>query len=134
MSQKVDWNMIFTDYWKVLVLIFSMMGNKFFFELKIDGKMIFTVYWVVLVLNILVKGNNGLFFSQKVDGKMILTWSFWAFDDIPGLGKHCFSWSDIGYNCAINLYWFHIYFHIYLTPMSYFAVLAPLLCNILEVE
>ena len=30
--QKVDGKMIFTDYWKVLVLNFSMMGNTVFFE------------------------------------------------------------------------------------------------------
>ena len=62
-SQKVDGNMIFIDYWKVLVLNFSKMGIMVFF------------------------------FSQKVDGKMIFTWSFWAFHDIPGLGKYGFSCS-----------------------------------------
>ena len=30
LSQKVDGNMIFTDYWKVLVLTFSEMGNTIF--------------------------------------------------------------------------------------------------------
>ena len=30
LSQKVDRNMIFTDYWKILVLIFSGMGNTVF--------------------------------------------------------------------------------------------------------
>ena len=30
LSQNVDGNMIFTDYWKVLVLIFSEMGNTVF--------------------------------------------------------------------------------------------------------
>ena len=34
LSQKVDWNMIFTDYWKVLVLTFSVMGNTVFFSAK----------------------------------------------------------------------------------------------------
>ena len=31
LNQKVDGNMIFTDYWKVLVLNFSVMGNTVFF-------------------------------------------------------------------------------------------------------
>ena len=31
---KVDGNMIFTDYWKVLVLTFSVMGNTVFFWVK----------------------------------------------------------------------------------------------------
>ena len=34
LSQKVDGNMIFTDYWKVLVLNFSGMGNTVFFSAK----------------------------------------------------------------------------------------------------
>ena len=34
LSQKVDGKMIFTDYWKVPVLIFSGMGNTVFFEPK----------------------------------------------------------------------------------------------------
>ena len=33
-SQKVDVKMIFTDYWKVLVLNFSMMGNTVSFSAK----------------------------------------------------------------------------------------------------
>ena len=32
LSQKVDGKMIFTDYWKVLLLNFSVMGNTVFFE------------------------------------------------------------------------------------------------------
>ena len=34
LNQKVDGNMIFTDYWKVLVLNFSVMGNTVFFWVK----------------------------------------------------------------------------------------------------
>ena len=34
LSQKLDGNMIFTDYWKVLVLIFSRMGNRVFSWVK----------------------------------------------------------------------------------------------------
>ena len=41
-------------------------------------------------------GKYDLFFSQKVDGKMIFTWSFWAFHDIPGLGKY-------GFSCSLKL-------------------------------
>ena len=37
-----------------------------------------------------------------------------------------------GYDCAINLYLFHIYFHKYLTPLSYLTLLAHLLCDALE--
>ena len=35
-------------------------------------------------------GKYGLFLSQKVGGKMVYTWSFWAYHDIPGLGKYGF--------------------------------------------
>ena len=34
LSQKVDGNMIFTDYWKGFVLNFSVMGNTVFFSAK----------------------------------------------------------------------------------------------------
>ena len=73
LSQKVDGKMIFTDYWKVLVLNFSMMGNTVFFEsrswwkrwyLLITEKFLFWTFrwWEIR-----------FFFSQKVDRKMILT-------------------------------------------------------------
>ena len=35
MSQNVDGKMIFTDYWKVLVLNFSVMANKIFYQPQI---------------------------------------------------------------------------------------------------
>ena len=56
LSQKVDGKIIFTDYWKVFVLNFSVMGNTVFFEsrswwkrwtcfeLFVDGNTIF--FWV----------------------------------------------------------------------------------------
>ena len=56
LSQKVDGNMIFTDYWKVLVLTFSEMGNTIFSWAKklteiwcllITGKFLFwTFRWL----------------------------------------------------------------------------------------
>ena len=42
-----------------------------FLSQEVDGKVIFTGYWEVLVLNFSVVGKYGLIFSQKVDGKMI---------------------------------------------------------------
>ena len=47
---KVDGKMIFTSYWKVLVLSFFVMGNTVFFRKKGNGKVIFTDYWKVLLL------------------------------------------------------------------------------------
>ena len=159
LSQKVDGNMIFTDYWKVLVLIFSEMGNTVFswakklierWYLLITEKVLLwnfrwwkiwsffesrsswkhDIYWLLRIscfelFNFSVMGNTVLFwvkklmetwyllvtekflfwtfrwwetrsfFQPKVDGNMIFTWSFWAFYDLPGPGKHGFSRSDI---------------------------------------
>ena len=95
LSQKVDGNMIFTDYWKVLVLNFSVMGNTVFFESRSWWKD--DIYWLLRssCFELFGDGKYSLFFSQKVDGKMIFTWSFWAFHNIPGLGKYCFSCSAV---------------------------------------
>ena len=73
LSQKVDGNMIFTDYWKVLVLIFSGMGNTAFFEPKSWWKDV--IYWLLKSSCFELFGYRkyGLFLSQKVDGKMIFT-------------------------------------------------------------
>ena len=93
LSQKVDWKMIFTDYWKGLVLNFSVMGNIVFFESRSWWKD--DIYWLLRssCFEIFGDGKYGLFFRQNVDGKMIFTWSFWAFYDMPGPGKHDFSHS-----------------------------------------
>ena len=61
LSQKVDENMIFTDYGKVLVLIFSGMGDTAFLSQKVDGKMLFTDFGNVLVLNFSVIGKTVFF-------------------------------------------------------------------------
>ena len=54
LSQKIDENLIFTDYWKVLVLIFSEMGNTIFFCAKkwmerlyllITEKVLYRTFW-----------------------------------------------------------------------------------------
>ena len=66
LSQKVDGKMIFTDYWKVLVLNFSVMRNMVFFWVKkLMEKMIFTDYGKVLVLNFVIVGNTVFFESRS---------------------------------------------------------------------
>ena len=69
--------MIFTDYWKVLVLTFSEMGNTVFSWAKkltkiwcllITGKFLF---WIFRWLEI-----RYFFSNQEVDGKMIFT-GYW---------------------------------------------------------
>ena len=58
--------MIFTDYWKVLVLNFLEIESRSFFGQKVDGKMIFTDYWKVLVLNFSRMKNTIFFFEPKI--------------------------------------------------------------------
>ena len=76
LSQKVDGKIIFTDYWKVLVLIFSGMENAVSFWAKklmerwyllITEKFLFWTFrwWEIRS-----------FLSQEVDGKMIFT-GYW---------------------------------------------------------
>ena len=89
-SQKVNGNLIFTDYWNFLVLNFSGMGIRSVFELKGWMKR-----WYLLITKKFFIWNfqwweKPSFFSQKCDGKMIFAWSFWAFHDISGLGKYGF--------------------------------------------
>ena len=125
LSQKIDGN-IFTDYWKVLLLTFSGMGNTVSFWAKksmerwyllITEKVLFWTFrwWEIRSFlsqefdgKMIFTGywevlllnfsviGNSLFFSQKIDGK-IFTWSFWAFHDIPRLRKYGFSRSDLCY-------------------------------------
>ena len=92
-SQKVGGNMIFIDYWKVLVLNFRTWEIRSFFEPKSWWKD--DIYWLLKnsCFELIGDGKYSLSFSRKVDGKMILTWSFWAFHDIPGLRKYGFSCS-----------------------------------------
>ena len=70
LRQKVDGKIIFTGYWKVLVLCFSVMEN--FLRQKVNGKMIFTDYWNVLVLgyqkvpvlSFSLMGNTAFFYKK----------------------------------------------------------------------
>ena len=88
-SQKVDVNMIFTGYWKVLALIFSRMGNTVFFWAKkvmerwyllITEKFLFWTFrwWEIWS-----------FLSQEVDGKMTFTGYLEVYFELFGDGKYC---------------------------------------------
>ena len=96
------------ERWYLLITVpessyFELSGDGkygYFLSLKVDGKMIFTDYWKVLVLSLekflfwnFGDGKYGHFLRQKVDEKVMFTWSFWAFQDIPGPGKYGFSCS-----------------------------------------
>ena len=62
------------------------------------------IYWLPrnCYFKLFGDGKYDLFLIKKVDGKMIFTWSFWAFHDIPGLGKYGFLLSEWFYfsSCA----------------------------------
>ena len=101
LSQKVDRNMIFTDYWKVLVLIFSGMENRdFSWAKKLIERwyLLITEKWFLFWTFPWWKIRS--FLSLEVDGKMIFTWFFWAFYDLRGPGKY-------GFSCSVSfrLFW-----------------------------
>ena len=113
-SQKVDGKMIFTDYWKVLVLNFSEMGNTIFFW----AKKLMERWYLLITEKFLFwtfrRWKMRSFLSKKVDVKMIFTWSLWAFYDIPGPGKCTFSCSEIKFD-------FHIFFIIIIWVISFWS-------------
>ena len=92
--EKVDGNMIFTDYWKFLVLNFLRMKNTVCFWAKTVMKRRYLLITEKFFVWTFRWWEMRSFFSQKVDGKMIFTWSFWPFYDIPGLEKYGFLRSD----------------------------------------
>ena len=105
LSQKVDGKMLFTDYGNVLVLNFSVIEKRSFFESRSWWKD--DIYWLMRrsCFELYGDGKYGLSFSREVDEKMIYTWSFWDFHDIPGPGKYGFSHSVICLvtQCSDNL-------------------------------
>ena len=99
LSQKVDGKMLFTSYWKVLVLNFSAIVRSW---CKDD------IYWLTRssCFELFGDGKYG-FFSQKVDGKMMYTWSFWAFHDIPGSEKFDFSCNVLALKQNFTIFLLH---------------------------
>ena len=97
LRQKVSGKMIFTGYWKILVLSFSVMRN-----------MVMEIRYLLITEKFLFWAFRGReiqsFFIQKVDIKVIFTWYFWVFRDIPGPGKYDFSCS--GFSTWIFLFLF----------------------------
>ena len=99
--KKLMEKIVFTDYWKVLVLNFLVVGNTVFFWVKklmeryllVTEKLFFRSFrwW-----------ETQSFFIQKVGRKMIFIWSFLAFHDIPGLRKYGFSCCDFTYFLVIK--------------------------------
>ena len=85
LSQKVDGNMIFTDYRKVLVLIFSGMRYTAFFEPKSCWKD--DIFWLLKssCFNLAGDEKHGLFWVKKSMERWYLLitekFLFWSFRD-----------------------------------------------------
>ena len=79
LSQKVDGNMMFTDYWKVLVLNFSVMGNTAFFESRSWWKE--NIYWLrrSSCFELFGDGKYGFFFQLKSGWKDDIYLAFFSF-------------------------------------------------------
>ena len=84
LSQKVDGNRIFTDYWKVLVLIFSGMGNTvFFWAKKLMERRYLLITGKFLVWTFRWWGNTVFFWVKKLMERWYLMvtekFLFWTF-------------------------------------------------------
>ena len=76
-GQKVDGNMVFTDYWKVLVLSFTKIKNTIVF-FEPNSWWDYDNCWLLKIFcfELFRDGKHGRFLSQKVHGKMIFT-GYW---------------------------------------------------------
>ena len=77
------WNMIFSDNLKVLVVKFLGMKDMAFLSQKVDGNMVFTDYWKVLRLTFSEMGNTVLTWAKKLTEIWYLLMTgkflFWTF-------------------------------------------------------
>ena len=128
LSQKVYGKIIFTDYWKNLVLNFSMMGNTVFFESTSWWKRWFILITEklseTLVFNFSVVWNTVFFWVRKfmerwylLVKQKFLFWTFWWWeirsflqpkirwkDDIY-LGFLCFPWYSGTWEIRFLMQW-----------------------------
>ena len=88
LRQRFNGKMIFTDYWNVLVLKFSGMGNTVFFW----GKK-FMERWYFLITEKFLFWASEKFLFWTFLWWEIFTWSFSAFHDISWYEKYGFSCS-----------------------------------------
>ena len=112
LSQKVDGNMIFTDCWKVLDLIFSGMENTVFFKpkswLKDD------IYWLLKssCFELFDHGKYGVFWVKKLMGRWYLLvtekFLFWTFRwwEIGSFFQPKSWWKDYIYLVFLSFPWY----------------------------
>ena len=129
------WYLLITE--KFLFWTFQRWEIRSFFQPKSWWKD--DIYWLLKssCFELFDDGKYGIFFSQKVDGNMIFTWSFWAFHDIPALGKYAFSCSASCWIWHLTLSWvrclsnkFFVSFNTKITRTSFFLLsLCVLICT-----
>ena len=93
------WYLLITE--NSLFWIFQRWEVRSFFEAKRWWKD--DIYWLLRSSCFKLFRDDkkyGLFLIQKVDGKMIFTRSFWAFHDIPGIGKYGFLCNAWHFRCS----------------------------------
>ena len=107
--QKVNGNMIFTDYWNFLVLNFSGMGIQSVFGLK--GWWKDDIYWLAKgsSFEIFSDGKNHLFSAKNVMEKRYLLGLFELFMIFQDLGNMVFLCSDFFYINISELFFGEFY-------------------------
>ena len=92
----VAWNNMFTDYWKVLVLNFSELGNSSFFDSESWGKD--GIYWLLKspLFELFEIGNTVIFWAKK----LIRRWY------LLGALELSMIFHDLGnmVSCAVNIW------------------------------
>ena len=104
------WYLLITK--KFLFNLFDNGKYGFFLSLKVDGKMIFTGYWKGLVLNFLLMGNTVFFWVKKLMKRWYLLvtenflfWTFWWWE-IRSFFQPKFRWKDDIYMVFLSFLWY----------------------------
>ena len=109
---SLAWNITFSDNLKFFVLKFLEMEDMVFLSQKVDGNMIFTGYWKVLVLTFSEMGNTVFSWAKKlteiwyllITGKFL----FWTFRwwEIRSFFQPKSWWKDDIYMVFLSFLWY----------------------------
>ena len=127
LSQKVDGNMIFTDYWKVLVLTFSEMGNTVFswakklteiWYLLITGKFLFwTFRWLEIRSFFWVKKLMEKWYLLVTEKFLFWTFRWW---EIRSFFQPKSWWKDDIYLVFFSFPWYFRTWEIWFFAQCYY--------------
>ena len=98
------WYLLITE--KFLVWTFQRWEIRSFFSQKIDGKMIFIDYWKVLILNFSEMGNTVFFGARKLMERWYLLGLFYLsmiFQDLGNMVFREMCWVDILVTSVVSL-------------------------------